>query len=66
LRLCRALSGAQKPGTPGRDFAGLVESVGKSVTRFKPGDAVFGGCPKTFAEYACADESKIAHKPTRE
>jgi NADPH:quinone reductase-like Zn-dependent oxidoreductase len=63
MAIARVMIGAGKPGTPGRDFAGVVESVGKSVTRFKPGDAVFGGCPKAFAEYACAEESKIAYKP---
>ena len=64
MAIARVVIGAQKPGTPGRDFSGVVESVGKSVTRFKPEDAVFGGCPKAFAEYACAEESKIAHKPS--
>ena len=47
----------------GRDMAGEVESVGRKVTRFKPGDAVFGVCRGAFAEYACAPESKLALKP---
>ena len=47
----------------GRDMAGEVESVGRNVTRFKPGDAVFGVCRGAFAEYACAPESKLALKP---
>src|SRR5207249_336601 len=32
-----------KPGAVGTDFAGTVESVGKAVTLFRPGDEVFGG-----------------------
>ncbi len=48
---------------PGRDVAGDVEAVGKNVTRFKPGDAVFGFCNGGLAEYACTPESRIVHKP---
>jgi NADPH:quinone reductase-like Zn-dependent oxidoreductase len=48
---------------PGRDVAGEVEAVGGSVTRFRPGDAVFGCCGGAFAEYACASESFLAGKP---
>jgi NADPH:quinone reductase-like Zn-dependent oxidoreductase len=47
----------------GRDVAGRVEAVGKNITRFKPGDEVFGVCRGAFAEYACASESKLAMKP---
>jgi NADPH:quinone reductase-like Zn-dependent oxidoreductase len=52
-----------KDTRPGRDMAGQVEAVGKSVTRFKPGDDVFGVCRGAFAEYACAAESRLAPKP---
>ncbi len=51
------------PGRMGRDVAGVVEAVGADVTEFKPGDEVFGICPGSFAEYACANESKLAMKP---
>jgi NADPH:quinone reductase-like Zn-dependent oxidoreductase len=52
-----------QPGRLGRDVAGQVEAVGRNVTQFKPGDAVFGACHGSFAEYACAAESKLAIKP---
>jgi NADPH:quinone reductase-like Zn-dependent oxidoreductase len=47
----------------GRDVAGVVEAVGKDVTRFKPGDEVFGTADGSFAEYASAPESRLALKP---
>ncbi|MFI5252987.1 MAG: NAD(P)-dependent alcohol dehydrogenase [Bacteroidota bacterium] len=48
---------------PGVDVAGIVESVGRNVTEFKPGDEVFGTCRGAFAEYGCASESALAMKP---
>jgi NADPH:quinone reductase-like Zn-dependent oxidoreductase len=48
---------------PGADMAGVVDAVGNDVTRFKPGDEVFGIGNGTFAEYAPAPESKLVHKP---
>jgi NADPH:quinone reductase-like Zn-dependent oxidoreductase len=48
---------------PGVDLSGIVKSVGESVTRFKPGDAVFGTGRGAFAEYACAPENKLISKP---
>ena len=47
----------------GVDLAGTVEAVGPNVTRFKPGDEVFGGAPASFAEYAQAREDRLLLKP---
>jgi NADPH:quinone reductase-like Zn-dependent oxidoreductase len=47
----------------GIDFAGVVEAVGGGVTRFKPGDEVYGECHGSCAEYAVAKEGSIAPKP---
>ena len=57
--------GVRAPKTPvrGRELAGWVEAVGKNVTRFKPGDEVFGVGEGGFAEYATATPAKIAPKP---
>jgi NADPH:quinone reductase-like Zn-dependent oxidoreductase len=59
-------SGPKAP-VAGWDAAGVVEAVGAGVTRFKPGDEVFGnsdvGGTGTFAEYACLPESHCASKP---
>jgi NADPH:quinone reductase-like Zn-dependent oxidoreductase len=49
----------------GVDIAGTVESVGRNVTRFKPGDAVFGVAPGAFAEYASTKEGCLAAKSPR-
>lgn len=56
--------GAPKHIQRGIDFAGTVEEVGASVTRFKVGDEVFGAQGGAFAEYLrIAEEGAIAHKP---
>ena len=52
-----------KSQRPGVDVAGHVATVGGGVTKFKPGDAVFGLCKGAFAEYACAREAKLVTKP---
>jgi NADPH:quinone reductase-like Zn-dependent oxidoreductase len=52
-----------KSPRPGVDVSGQVVAVGRAVTLFKPGDAVFGVGSGTFAEYACAAETKLAAKP---
>ncbi len=52
--------------TLGSDIAGRVEAVGAAVTRFRPGDEVYGdnlGLKGGFAEYAVAPESALAPKP---
>jgi NADPH:quinone reductase-like Zn-dependent oxidoreductase len=47
----------------GSDVAGVVEAVGKDVSRFQPGDEVFGIGKGSYAEYARAPENKLAPKP---
>jgi NADPH:quinone reductase-like Zn-dependent oxidoreductase len=55
----RLESGLGKPNVSsfGVDFAGVVESVGPEVSRFKPGDAVFGARSGALAEYLVIRES---------
>lgn len=48
---------------PGSDVAGRVEAVGPSVTRFRPGDEVYGEIQGAYAEYATASEKVLALKP---
>lgn len=51
----------------GADIAGVVEAVGRNVTKFQPGDEVFGDTSGAgsggFAEYVCAPENVWAAKP---
>jgi len=53
--------------TMGCDVAGVVESVGKEVTGFTPGDAVYGDLSGYnfggFAEYVCVSEKHVAPMP---
>src|ERR687892_2423123 len=57
--------GLRAPKNPviGSDVAGVVETVGKDVSRFQPGDEVFGIGKGSYAEYVCAREDKLAPKP---
>lgn len=61
----RLQAGWRKPKATGlgSDVAGLVGAVGKNVTQFQPGDAVFGACKGAFAEYVCVAECALVLKP---
>src|SRR2546427_3584338 len=62
----RLIFGLRKPKntTPGSDFAGTVEAVGRNVTEFKAGDEVFGVRAGALAEYICVRlNGAIAPKP---
>ncbi len=70
LRLMGAGLLKPKNPIPGTDAAGTVESVGKSVTRFRAGDAVFGEAGRhgwtnggAFAEYVAVPQDRLALKP---
>jgi NADPH2:quinone reductase len=57
------------PALLGMDFAGVVEEISEGVTRFTPGDEVYGcagglaDLPGTLAEYIVADADLLALKP---
>ncbi len=66
----RLYLGVTKPRRPllGMEMAGVVETAGRQVTRFKPGDAVFASTFEVgfggYAEYKCMPEGGLlAHKP---
>jgi NADPH:quinone reductase-like Zn-dependent oxidoreductase len=54
---------APKNRVRGREVAGRVEAVDRSVRTLQAGDEVFGIAEGSFAEYACAREDKLAPKP---
>ena len=62
LRLALGLRRLRQP-VMGLDVSGIVIEVGSAVTRFAPGDEVFGIARGSFADYAVAKESKLARKP---
>lgn len=69
VRAGRSVLPQPLPLTPGSDVSGLVERVGRGVSQFKEGDAVFGATNTQFtggyAEYALASATILARKPQR-
>jgi NADPH:quinone reductase-like Zn-dependent oxidoreductase len=64
MRLMGAGAGAPADRRMGVDYSGVVEAVGESVTRFKPGDRVFGGHKGAFAQFSVvAEDSAVAVIP---
>jgi NADPH:quinone reductase-like Zn-dependent oxidoreductase len=66
--LMRPMSGLRKPKNIrfGTDFAGTVETVGKNITSFKPGDEVFGAKNGAVSEYVCVKtERAVVMKPSK-
>jgi NADPH:quinone reductase-like Zn-dependent oxidoreductase len=63
--LVRAVDGLRRPkdGGLGCDVAGVVEAVGATVTRFRPGDEVFGMTIRAFSERVSVREAGLVHKP---
>jgi NADPH:quinone reductase-like Zn-dependent oxidoreductase len=65
IRVVVPTLGLRRPKVPvlGMDVAGTVAAVGPNVTRFQPGDEVFGWTDGAFAEYTSAPEDHFAAKP---
>jgi NADPH:quinone reductase-like Zn-dependent oxidoreductase len=63
--LVRPSAGLRRPRNPvpGCDLAGTVESVGRDVTAWQPGDDVFGAHTGTFAEYVSVPADKLVRLP---
>ncbi len=64
-KMVRLIAGFPKPKKyiPGFNLSGQVEKVGKKVTKFQPGDEVFGSGRSTLAEYVCAKEKNLILMP---
>lgn len=63
MRLMTGLRTPKDP-IPGLDLAGTIEAVGAAVTRFKPGDQVYGEVGSSYAEYVAVPETKVEPMPT--
>lgn len=64
VHLVMGIRKLRKPHIPGGDMAGVVEAVGAKVTRFKPGDEVYGETGRGgYAEYSVFPEKRLAIKP---
>jgi NADPH:quinone reductase-like Zn-dependent oxidoreductase len=63
--IARPQMGLRRPRSnrPGLDLAGVVAAVGGNVTRFQPGDEVFGTDTGTLAEYVAVAEDALVLKP---
>jgi NADPH:quinone reductase-like Zn-dependent oxidoreductase len=67
VRVVVPTMGLRRPKAPvrGMDLAGQVEAVGGRVTRFRPGDAVFGWTEGgSYAEYASVPEDQLVPMPS--
>jgi NADPH:quinone reductase-like Zn-dependent oxidoreductase len=63
IRFYMGLLRPKKDFVVGIDCAGVVEAVGPNVSRFQPGDEVYGECRGSCAGYAIAEEGSLAAKP---
>ncbi|EMK02113.1 MULTISPECIES: NAD(P)-dependent alcohol dehydrogenase [unclassified Leptospira] len=68
VRLYAGLFKPKKISILGADVAGTVEAVGRNITKFRPGDDVFGDVSASgfgaFAEYKCSKEDEFVLKPS--
>jgi NADPH:quinone reductase-like Zn-dependent oxidoreductase len=64
--IARPIYGFRRPkhAVRGTDVAGTVVAIGSGVTRFRPGDEVFGSADGSYAGFAAAAEDELAPKPS--